>query len=512
MLFKILSILIGAQVIFTETYAQDTSLNYLKPHQSTTYNTVTVEGKAIRYKAVAGTILLNNAGGRPTASIFYTAYLKEGEKDVSQRPLTFIYNGGPGSSTIWLHMGAFGPRRVFLEQKEHTIAPYKTVNNDYSLLDASDLVFIDAPATGFSKILTKEMGGAGKQEDFFSADGDANAFADFIGQFLADYHRWDSPKYLFGESYGTFRSALLANVLQGKGVNLNGVILLSQILDIAHSTDNPTANPGNDTRFQLVLPTYAAVAWYHHVLPHQPGNLEPFLKEVEQFAMNDYALALNKGAMLDDATFNRVALKMHEYTGLSVNYIKKANLRIGDMQFAHELLNDSARITGRLDARFVGDDINPLGESSSYDPMDAYIMAPFIGTFNNYVRNELKFGEGQTFYPGVASVYEHWDFRYKVPGAGDPMANIYPNVMQALAQAMIFNPTMKVMLNGGYYDLGTPYYQGIYEMQHLPMPASLQKNIEYKYYHSGHMVYLQQESLVALHDNVAKFINETHKL
>lgn len=489
----------------------DSVINSNGSQKSVTYGSVMIENNRINYKAVSGTIILKSADTIPTASIFYVAYFKEGEKYPDERPITFLYNGGPGSSTIWLHMGAFGPQRIFLKDTSHTKAPYKTVNNDYSLLDASDLVFIDAPATGFSKIITKEMGGAGKPEDFFGTDPDANAFASFIVQFLSEYNRWTSPKYLFGESYGTFRSAALANVLEvSKGVSLNGIILLSQILDIANSPDNPHAEPGNDLPYQLVLPSYAAVAWYHHKLPDQPKKLEPFLKEVENFAMTDYALALNKGALLDSITSNKIAKKLHEYTGLSLDYITNANLRIEDQQFEHELLKSEGMITGRLDARFNGYAMNRLGEKAVYDPMDSYIASPFIGAFNNYVRNNLKYGMGQTFYPGGEGVYEQWDYRHKIPGFTDPQENIYPNVMKALANAMIYDPNLKVMLNSGYFDLGTPYYEGIYEMTHLPMPAALQKNIEYKLYYSGHMVYLHPEALKSLHDNVAEFIVSTH--
>ncbi len=488
----------------------DTALNYKTEKPSVTHGSVTIEGNLINYKAVAGTIVLKDKMNTPTASIFYAAYFKEGGNDPSQRPLTFLYNGGPGSASLWLHMGAFGPQRVSLKDTSRTQAPFKTVNNDYSLLDASDLVFIDAPGTGFSKIITKEMGGAGKPSDFYGADQDANAFADFIMQFLSDYNRWNSPKYLFGESYGTFRSAALADVLEGRGISLNGIILLSQILNIANSPDNPHAEPGNDLPYQLALPSYAAVAWYHHLLPNQPAQLEPFLKEVENFAMNDYALALNKGALLDAATFNLVAEKLHDYTGLSIEYIKQANLRIEDQQFGHELLNKDNLITGRLDARYSGYAINPLAEKSLYDPMDSYIDAAFIAAFNNYVRNDLKYGLDQTFSPGGEGVYEQWDYRHKIPGFTDPQENIYPNVMTALAHAMMYDPNMKVMLNSGYFDIGTPYFEGQYEMRHLPMPKELQKNIEYKLYYSGHMVYLHPESLKLLHDNVAKFIGGTH--
>ena len=487
---------------------EDSGTDYKNPQKSVTHGIVTVEGNRINYEAVAGTIVLKNNADTPTASIFYVAYFKDDGKEASQRPLTFLYNGGPGSSTIWLHMGAFGPQRVYLQDTSRTRPPYKTVNNDYSLLDASDLVFIDAPGTGFSKIITKQMGGAGEPKDFYGADPDANAFASFIVQFLSEYNRWTSPKYLFGESYGTFRSAALADILEtGKDVSLNGVILLSQILNIGNSIDNPHAEPGNDVPYELALPSYAAVAWYHHKLPNQPEKLEPFLREVEHFAMTDYALALSKGALLDSVSFNEVGGKLHEYTGLSPEYIKKANLRVEDQQFEHELLNRDNMITGRLDARFSGYSLNPLSEKSLYDPMDSYVSGPFIGAFNNYVRSELKFGAGQRFHPGGEGVYGQWDYRHNIPGFTDPQENIYPNVMTALAHAMTYNPNLKVMLNSGYFDLGTPYFEGIYEMHHLPMPVALQKNIEYKLYYSGHMVYLHPESLKLLHDNVAKFIS-----
>lgn len=503
---------VSSGIITKNDALQDTTVNYTKPQQSITNGSVTIENNRINYKAVAGTIVLKNKVDTPTVSIFYVAYFKTGESDVSRRPLTFLYNGGPGSSTIWLHMGAFGPQRVYLEDTTRANAPFKTVNNDYCLLDASDLVFIDAPGTGFSKLITKEMGGAGVPKDFYGTDGDANAFADFIVQFLSQYNRWDSPKYLFGESYGTFRSAAVASILESdKNVSLNGVILLSQILNYNNSIDNPFAEPGNDLPYQLALPSYAAVAWYHHKLPNQPDQLEPFLHEVEHFAMTDYMLALSKGASLDQDTFNSIAEKLHNYTGISVDYIKKAKLRIDDMEFEHELLNKDEMVTGRLDARLKGYTKDMLGQRATYDPLDPYIDAAFVATFNTYVRQELKYGNGQTFHPGGDGVYEQWDFRHKIPGATDTEADIFPQVMTSLADAMIYDPNLKVMLNSGYFDLGTPYFEGRYEMQHLPMPAALQKNIEYKLYYSGHMVYLHPNSLKLLHDNVAKFIESTQQ-
>ncbi|MEO6894561.1 MAG: hypothetical protein ABI136_05955 [Ginsengibacter sp.] len=481
---------------------KDTTINYKKPHKSITEGTVTVEGKRIDYKAVAGLLLLKDKLDSPTISMSYVAYFQTNGKSASQRPLTFIYNGGPGSATIWLHMGAWGPQRVFLNDTSRTKAPYKTVNNDYSLLDASDLVFIDAPGTGFGEVITKERGGAGEGKDFFGIDQDGRAFKDFITQFISEYNRWNSPKYLFGESYGTFRSAVVADLLQNSGVGLNGVILLSQLLSYGNMSDIAGDNPGDDQPYVLALPSLAATAWYHHKLPNRPEKLEPFLKEVEHFAMNDYTLALRKGALIDSNSFNEIAENLHNYIGLPVTYIRKANLRITGPQFEHALLGDESKITGRLDSRFSGAAMNPLAESPYYDPMDSYIDAAFTATFNNYIRTELKFGQGMK-YKNYGDVGK-WDMK-RSGYVG------FPNVMQDLAHAMIYNPDLKVMLNMGYFDLGTPYFEGEYEMRHLPMPFALQKNIEYAHYLSGHMVYLHPESLKKLHDNVAKFIDSTHE-
>jgi len=481
--------------------SKDTVINFKKPQKSVTHGSVTVEGKRINYDATTGTLILKNKEDSPTISMSYVYYMKS-DDDPSNRPVTFIYNGGPGSATIWLHIGAWGPQRVYLNDTSRTKPPYKTVNNDYSLLDASDLVFIDAPGTGFGEVITKKMGGAGEGKDFFGIDQDGRAFADFITQFITDFNRWSSPKYLFGESYGTFRSAVVSNLLQDQGVGLNGVILLSQLLTYENMSDAANEHPGNDKPFELALPSFAATAWYHHKLPNQPAQLEPFLKEVEHFALNDYAVALNKGASLDSVSFDEMAEKLHQYTGLPAEYIRKANLRVSGPQFEQALLGKEDQITGRLDSRFAGDAIDPLSEYAQYDPMDSYIDAAFTAAFNNYVRTELKFGKGMK-YKTFGDVHP-WDFKRK-GFLG------FPNVMNDLEHAMVYNPDLKVMLNMGYFDLGTPYFEGIYEMKHLPMPKALQKNIEYDFYNSGHMVYLHPESLKQLHDNVVRFINSSLK-
>jgi carboxypeptidase C (cathepsin A) len=490
----------------------------VEPQTSSSEGSVSVEGHRVDYKAVAGTLVLHGSGDKedePQVSMFYVAYFKKGV-GATKRPITFIYNGGPGSATVWLHMGAFGPRRVVTSDDGHTpAAPYGLVNNDYSLLDASDLVFIDAPGAGFSRLIAddgdkdkrdKQM--KERKKAIYGVDGDGHAFAQFITQFLSKYDRWNSPKYLFGESYGTTRSAVLANILENEdSVDLNGVILLSQILSFDTSIDGPEFNPGIDLPYELALPTFAATAFYHHKLPQQPAALEPFLREVEQYAMGDYAQALMAGSRLDDARKQTVAQKLHEYTGLPVAYLLKANLRVTGGMFEHELQTDGDITTGRLDSRFSGPAIDPLSKDSEYDPQSSAISSAYVAAFNDYVRRDLKFGQGRQY--RLFADIKHWDFSHKAPGVHGEALQSSTNVMPDLAMAMKTNPNLKVYLHGGYYDLATPYFAADYEMHHLPIPASLERNISYAWYPSGHMVYAHEASLKQLHDNVARFIGET---
>jgi carboxypeptidase C (cathepsin A) len=483
--------------------------------------TVTVEGHKITYQAVAGDIIVHPKGwddaakpeggkdaigtadGPPVASMFYVAYFKQGV-DPRTRPVTFLYNGGPGSSSIWLHMGAFGPVRVVTRNDSHTPpAPYSAVDNAYSLLDASDLVFIDAPGTGFSRIEGKD-----KEKAFYGVDQDVYAFSSFITQFLSKYERWNSPKYLFGESYGTPRSAALINELESdRDIDFNGVILLSQILNFDLNSDGPEANPGVELPYEVMLPTFAATAWYHHKLASQPADLQSFLQEVEQFALGDYAHALEQGASLPEDQFNAMAQKLHDYTGLPVAYIKKARLRINGPQFEHELQNDADLTTGRLDSRFSGPTMDPLGEEAEYDPQAAAIASAYVSVFNDYVRRTLHYTTGESYNPEI-DVFKWWEFKHQPPGAPFPLP-VSVNVMPDLATAMKYDPDLKICLNGGYFDLATPFFQGMYEMHHLQIPQKLQSNIEYHYYESGHMVYANEASLKQLHDNVAAFIRKT---
>jgi carboxypeptidase C (cathepsin A) len=489
----------------------------------TSTGTVNVGGKPLSYQAVTGTLIVHpkswddvpqDPADKPgtaeaadaknpsaEASMFYVAYFRSGG---GNRPITFFYNGGPGSSTMWLHLGAFGPRRIVTASDAHTAAaPYTLANNAYSLLDATDMVFIDAPGTGFSRIAGKD-----KEKAFYGVDGDAYAFSEFITQFLAKYGRWNSPKYLFGESYGTPRSAVVVNELESeRSVDLNGVILLSQILNFDLSPDRPTGNPGIDLPYQTVLPTYAATAWYHKKLPQQPANLEAFLAEVEQFAMGDYGRALAAGNDLSPTDRAAVAEKLHQYTGLPVEYILKADLRIDGGEFRQALQADTNTATGRLDTRFSGPDLDPLAQRADYDPQSSALSSAYVSAFNDYVRHDLRYGADHVFKPSIRT-FRTWNFAHQQPGQGDGPASARQgtNVMPDLANAMKLNPNLKVQLNAGYYDLATPFYQGIYEMHHLPIPHELQGNIEYRFYDSGHMVYAKDTSLKQLHDNVADFI------
>ena len=479
-----------------------------KDQSAVSHGSVRVGGQTINYTATTGTLVLKNKDEKPIASMSYVAYVKSGVKNADHRPITFLYNGGPGSSTIWLHMLAFGPQRVEVGSGTSTPpAPYRLVNNDDSLLDASDLVFIDAPGTGFGRVLDKDEGGVGKGKDVYGFDEDAHAFAQFITRYLTINSRWNSPKFLFGESYGTTRSAMLANILENDdSVGLNGVMLLSAILSYDISVDFPQVNPGaNNISYALGLPSYAATAWYHHKLPQQPADLQAFLQQVEHFATTDYLQALMQGSHLDAATKQKIAEQVHQYTGLPAAYIVKAGLRVNGGQFAHELLGADDMVTGRLDSRYSGPAMDPMAEAADYDPMDSSIDAPTVAEFNDYVRNTLDFGKDMIYKPQI-DVFKEWDFKHQPPGAPFPLP-FTPNVMPDLASAMKHDPGLNVLLMGGYFDLGTPFYSAEYEMHQLPIPDKLQENISYKFFPSGHMVYLDPDSHKGLHAAAATFID-----
>ena len=499
------------------------------PADSVTEGSVTVEGgKTIAYKAVAGIITVGSSDAQDatlgldgkllpdsgvdlpakledqpaTARMFYTAYFAKGA-DAGTRPVVFFYNGGPGSSTMYLRMGSMSPVRVVTPDTQHQFGgPYKIVPNQYSLLDVADLVFIDAPGTGYSRVLGKDA-----SKSFYGIDQDAGAFDRFIRRFLTKYDRWTSPKFLFGESYGTTRDAVLSATLQQHAVDLNGVVLLSQILSFNNSADGSNGNPGTDNGFFLALPSFAATAWYHHKVPNQPAELEPWLHEVEQYSIGEYATALLQGADLDPTKKATVAAKLESYTGIPQALWIKANLRMTGGEFSKYLQDGSDTTTGRLDSRYEGPHIDPLSATADYDPFTEAIGSAYLASMNAYAHQTLKFGDNLTYKPGAyTDPGFSWDMKHNGQGGGWPGTSL--NVSGDLAYTMKVNPKMHVLLMGGYFDLGTLYFGATYEMKHLPLPAALQKNIEYKFFPTGHMVYVNEEALHGLHDRTAAFIKE----
>ncbi|MBC5828438.1 MAG: peptidase S10 [Candidatus Eremiobacteraeota bacterium] len=465
--------------------------------RSVTHGNVTIDGRRIGYTATAGTLTLKNDKGEPIASQFYVAYTQDGVVDRGARPITFLYNGGPGSSTIWLHMGAFGPRRVATPDAQTALpASHALLNNDDSLLDKSDLVFIDAVGTGFSRII-----GKGTPKNFFGVDADIGAFGQFIERYVTQTDRWKSPKYLLGESYGTTRSAGVVDFLQEKGVAMNGVILVSSILNFANDVTGPG---GNDMAYILYLPTMAAAAWYHDKLRNKPPDLDAFLQTVRRFAAGPYAQALMAGSQLGDAERASVLGKLHEYTGISEKYYRQADLRLDPERFQKELLRDQGLTVGRLDGRFVGRDIDINGDSPDYDPSDNAISAAFTAAFHTYVADDLKYRSDRPYNVTNYPVVGHdWDWKRKQ----DPLGA--PNVSGDLRDAMIKNPGLRVFSANGYFDFATPFFETEYTLDHLNLEQPLRNHIQYGYYQSGHMIYLHVPALAKLHADLARFYDAT---
>lgn len=468
-----------------------------KEEKSTTHHSVTVGGKSIAYDATAGTLLIKNEKDEPVASMFYVAYTS-GD---AHRPVTFIFNGGPGSSSMWLHMGSVAPMRVVTADGQPTPpAPYDLTPNPYSLIDKSDLVFVDAIGTGFSKPV-----GKGEGKDFWGVDQDVSAFGRFIQRYLSMNDRWNSPKFLLGESYGTTRAAGLSLWLAQKGVALNGVTLLSSWLDPYVDFFGP--NYAVDEPYELYLPTMAASAWYHHKVPNAPADINVFVQQAREFALGEYATALTKGDNLSAADTQAIAQKLAGFTGLPVKYILEAKLRITPDRFQKELLRDEGRTTGRLDARFTGIDHDNAGESPESDAASDAFSAAFVASFNNYVRTELKFGQDMSYKPTNYQVGNDWDWSHKVDGQKAPLFDVAEDLRQAMSQ----NPHMLVLSANGYYDFATPFLETEYTLDHMGLDPSLKKNLRYTYYQSGHMVYMHEEALKQFKADLSKFYDDaTH--
>ena len=468
-----------------------------KEEKSVTRHSLDMGGQTIKYTATAGNLVIKNDKDEPVASIFYVAYTQD-STDANRRPLTFLYNGGPGSSSIWLHMGAYGPMRVVTSEAQATPPPpYDLVPNGESLLDKSDLVFIDAVSTGFSKPV-----GKAEDKDFWGVDEDVDAFGRFIQRYLSANGRWNSPKFLLGESYGTTRSANLVDWLQHKGVAMNGVILVSSVLN--YGDDFPGTNLG----YVTYLPSFAAIAWYHNRIDNKPADLKAFLQEVRGFARGEYAEALFQGDALPAAEYAQVLHKLHAYTGLSEQYLKDANLRVSPARFRAELLRGEGHTVGRYDARFEGFNLDNAEEMPDYDASDTAISAAFTAAFNRYLRADLGYsGDGDYHVTGY-DVIRNWDWKHPLPGAPAFRVPQLPNVQANLAEAMRENPRLRVFSANGWFDLATPFFKTEFDLDQMGLPPELVRHVEYGYYPSGHMIYLNAESRKALKADLARFYTE----
>ncbi len=463
-----------------------------------TQHSLTIGGKEIHNTVTCGTIVLREEtadreketeGEKPKAQFFFTAYTLDGVEDKSTRPITFSFNGGPGSSSVWLHLGLLGPRRVSMGDAGNLLPPpYRLVDNEFSLLDHTDLVFIDPVSTGYSRPVEGQ-----KAREFHGFKKDIETVGDFIRLYTTRYRRWTSPKFLAGESYGTTRSAGLSGYLQERhGLYLNGIMLISAILDF----EPYDFFPGHDLPYATFLPTFAATAWYHGKAGTR-RPLESFLKEVEAFAQGEYTLALLKGTSLTRAERTRLITKLARYSGLSEEYIDRTDLRINIYRFCKELLRDRRRTVGRLDSRFTGVDRDAAGEFFEEDPSYNAILGPYTAVLYDYVRGELKF---ESDLPYEVLTPKVWPWSYA------ENENRFLNVAETLRKAMSSNQALKVHVANGYFDLATPYVATRYTFNHMGLDRELQKNISMSYYEAGHMMYVHMPSIQRLRENLASFI------
>jgi len=454
---------------------------------------VTINGRVLRYTATAGRLPIKRPDGKIQAEMFFVAYTLDGE-NAGQRPLTFAFNGGPGSASVWLHMGALGPRRLVLQPQGFMPAsPYHLQDNQYSLLDKSDLVLVDAIATGWSRAEDEAT-----TKEFLGVQGDLNAFGEFIRLYITRYGRWASPLFLFGESYGTTRAAGLAGYLAERGISFNGIVLLSTAMDF----QTLEFQKNNDLPYVLIIPSYTMIAAYHHKLaPELTQDLAKTRAEVEQWASTTYAQALAKGDALSPQERQSVIEQMARYTGLNKEVIDQANLRIDVAQFTHYLLIDQKLRVGRLDGRFTGPDPEGLMDTPFYDPAESALMPPFTAMFNNYVRNDLGYKTDMPYYVFAmgGGLWKQWDWGSAVKG--------FPDTATALRAAMVKDPYLKVVVMEGYYDLATPYYAADYVINHLNLPADFRKNISVETYDSGHMAYVNQQALAKMKQDVVRFMD-----
>src|SRR5581483_1498127 len=459
-----------------------------------THHQITVNGKALKYTATTGRLPIKRPDGKIEAEMFFVAYTLDGQ-DVGRRPLTFAFNGGPGSASIWLHMGALGPRKVVLKDDGFMPpAPYHIEDNAYTPLDKTDLVLVDAIGTGFSRAADQEL-----FKKFWGVKGDIEAFGEFIRLFITRYDRWSSPLYLFGESYGTTRSAGVAGYLADHGISFNGITLLSTVLNFETLEETKT----NDQPYIFLLPSFTMIAGYHHKLPQDlEQDMNKARQESEQFASGEYAQALAKGDALSAQERQHIVEQVARYTGLSKQIVEEANMRIDVRKFTHYLLIDQKLRVGRLDGRYTGPDPDGLMDTQFYDPTGSATRPPFTAVFNNYVRTELGYKTDMPYFVFAQEAgFGKWDWGSAIQG--------FPDTATALREAIVKDPYLKVLVMEGYYDLATPYYAANYTMDHLDLTSKYRSNISYATYDSGHMVYLATSSLKKMKTDLVDFIDKT---
>jgi carboxypeptidase C (cathepsin A) len=499
-LFPLVLLALWPALLPAETNGQEEAAAVPEAQVWTSRHDLKIGGTKLSYTATAGTMMMRDGEDEPQALFGYTAYVAEGANP-STRPLMFAYNGGPGSASIWLHMGILGPQRAVAEDAAFSPnGPFRRVDNAFSIIDEADLVMIDPVGTGFSRTV-----GEGKGEDFWGVDQDIRSVSDFIVKYVTENGRWASPKYVLGESYGGMRTGGVAwRLLSKHKLALNGVILVSPFMEMATGF----VGLGIDLPHVMFLPTFAATAWYHDALTERPEDFGAFMDEVELFAYREYAPALLLGNRLDAGQRQSVIAKLARYTGLSEDYWDRGNLRISEGQFTQELLRDRSETVGRVDSRFKGDSVNLLAEQAFYDPMTTAIGPPFLAAFMDYYRTDLGV-ETDREYVVSGGLWKNWDWQHAQPDLGG-FKLPFPNTLVDLSLAMKQNPGMQVLVQQGYFDLATPHLATRYYIDQLDIPPHLRRNVRLELYEAGHMMYIHEPSMAKFKQDLAGFVRDSH--